>query len=172
MRVSNRVRRAVELWLDRLAAVNCKQLILGAHKCIRSNRALGREVVIMGTIKGVRQMRMFIVSLSLLVIVGTLLSGCDNLEQTTPSSQAQADTSEVASEKPAGDEAVMCPVMTDMSIDKNIYVDHEGQRIYFCCQKCIAEFKEDPEKFLKVSDGKSEAQPSADDKSDHSGHEH
>ena len=41
-----------------------------------------------------------------------------------------------------------CPVLKG-NLDKNIYVDHKGQRIYFCCKGCDAEFKKDPEKYLK-----------------------
>ena len=41
-----------------------------------------------------------------------------------------------------------CPVLQG-NIDKIIYVDYKGQRIYFCCAGCDAEFKKDPEKYLK-----------------------
>jgi YHS domain-containing protein len=41
-----------------------------------------------------------------------------------------------------------CPVLQG-NIDKNIYVDYKGQRIYFCCKGCDAEFKKDPEKYVK-----------------------
>jgi YHS domain-containing protein len=41
-----------------------------------------------------------------------------------------------------------CPVLGG-NIDKNIYVDYKGQRIYFCCKGCDAEFKKDPEKYLE-----------------------
>jgi YHS domain-containing protein len=40
-----------------------------------------------------------------------------------------------------------CPVMGG-DINKEIYADHEGQRIYFCCAACVSTFKEDPEKYL------------------------
>lgn len=42
----------------------------------------------------------------------------------------------------------MCPVYGG-EIDQSIYVDYKGQRIYFCCEGCDAEFKKDPEKYLK-----------------------
>lgn len=42
-----------------------------------------------------------------------------------------------------------CPVMGG-AIDKNFYLDHEGQRIYFCCGMCPDTFKADPAKYLKV----------------------
>jgi len=41
-----------------------------------------------------------------------------------------------------------CPVMGG-NIDKNIYIDYQGKRIYFCCTGCVEEFKKDPEKYLK-----------------------
>jgi YHS domain-containing protein len=42
----------------------------------------------------------------------------------------------------------ICPVMGG-EIDKNIYLDFEGKRIYFCCDGCKGTFKKDPEKYLK-----------------------
>lgn len=42
-----------------------------------------------------------------------------------------------------------CPVMGE-KIDRDVYVDYKGQRVYFCCTSCAAKFKADPEKYLKV----------------------
>lgn len=41
-----------------------------------------------------------------------------------------------------------CPVMGG-KINKDIYADYEGKRVYFCCKSCVAKFKEDPEKYIK-----------------------
>jgi YHS domain-containing protein len=41
-----------------------------------------------------------------------------------------------------------CPVLGG-NVDKNVYADYQGKRIYFCCQGCDAEFKKDPEKYMK-----------------------
>lgn len=41
-----------------------------------------------------------------------------------------------------------CPVL-DGKIDKKVYADYNGKRVYFCCAGCIMEFKKDPEKYLK-----------------------
>lgn len=41
-----------------------------------------------------------------------------------------------------------CPVMGG-KIDKNIYTDYNGRRIYFCCESCRQSFSKDPEKYLK-----------------------
>jgi len=46
-----------------------------------------------------------------------------------------------------------CPVM-EGKIDKNIYTDYQGKRIYFCCAGCLKEFQKDPEKYLKKMEEK------------------
>ena len=72
-------------------------------------------------------------SLARLVFVG-----CEKKEQAEPAEKtavsAKAQTT--------------CPVMGD-EIDKSIYVDHEGKRVYFCCKMCVAKFKADPDKYVK-----------------------
>lgn len=42
----------------------------------------------------------------------------------------------------------VCPVLGG-NIDKKVYIDYQGKRIYFCCTGCDAEFKKDPEKYMK-----------------------
>jgi YHS domain-containing protein len=41
-----------------------------------------------------------------------------------------------------------CPVM-GRPIQKDVFVDHEGKRIYFCCPPCKDDFLKDPAKYLK-----------------------
>jgi YHS domain-containing protein len=41
-----------------------------------------------------------------------------------------------------------CPVLGG-NIDKQVFADYQGQRIYFCCRGCDAEFKKNPEKYLQ-----------------------
>ena len=47
----------------------------------------------------------------------------------------------------------ICPVMGDkipcLILNKNIFLDYEGKRIYFCTMNCLLKFKKDPEKYLK-----------------------
>jgi len=40
-----------------------------------------------------------------------------------------------------------CPVMGG-KIDKELNVDHDGKRVYFCCPMCRKTFAEDPEKYI------------------------
>ena len=41
-----------------------------------------------------------------------------------------------------------CPVMGN-PINQELYVDHEGKRIYVCCEACISQVKENPEKYIE-----------------------
>jgi YHS domain-containing protein len=41
-----------------------------------------------------------------------------------------------------------CPVLGG-DINKQVYADYKGKRIYFCCAGCDKEFAKDPEKYLK-----------------------
>ncbi len=41
-----------------------------------------------------------------------------------------------------------CPVMGG-EIDSSFFVDHEGKRVYFCCEACIETFNESPDKYLE-----------------------
>ncbi len=44
-------------------------------------------------------------------------------------------------------EQTTCPVM-GKSIDKSIYVDYNGMRVYLCCNDCREKFNADPEKYI------------------------
>jgi len=68
--------------------------------------------------------------------------GHEGHEQATGKSK-EASTQEIAQEK--------CPVM-GLPIKEDIYVDYQGERIYFCCAGCPEKFKENPEKYLAKLD--------------------
>jgi len=42
----------------------------------------------------------------------------------------------------------LCPVM-GMEINREVFIDYRGKRIYFCCPDCINKFKADPAMYLK-----------------------
>ena len=64
---------------------------------------------------------------------------------------AGADESQAAGGQAAAAQAVkkqtVCPVEGGQ-VKTNLFVDFKGQRIYFCCDGCPAEFKKDPAKFM------------------------
>jgi YHS domain-containing protein len=57
----------------------------------------------------------------------------------------------VLAESETGKAAVQteCPIMDGMKINKSVYVDYEGKRVYFCCAGCPNMFKKDPAKHMK-----------------------
>lgn len=42
----------------------------------------------------------------------------------------------------------LCPVMGG-EIDKSVYTDYEGKRVYFCCAGCIESFRKAPDKYIE-----------------------
>jgi YHS domain-containing protein len=47
-----------------------------------------------------------------------------------------------------GADQTQCPVMGGM-INKNVYADYQGNRVYFCCPPCLKEFKRSPDLYIK-----------------------
>jgi len=47
-----------------------------------------------------------------------------------------------------GKQQTACPVQHGR-INKELYADYQGQRVYFCCPECIPIFKKTPEAYLK-----------------------
>lgn len=44
-------------------------------------------------------------------------------------------------------EQTTCPVMGG-AIDKNIFIEYKGKKVYFCCPGCEGQFKKEPEKYI------------------------
>jgi YHS domain-containing protein len=47
-----------------------------------------------------------------------------------------------------GKPQTVCPIQGG-AIDRSIYTDYKGYRIYFCCGGCPEEFNKNPEKYMK-----------------------
>ncbi len=69
-----------------------------------------------------------------LLFVGVLLASASMVFAESTNVAAKAQTS--------------CPVMGG-AVNHKIFVDYQGQRIYFCCNGCTADFNKDPEKYIK-----------------------
>jgi len=44
-------------------------------------------------------------------------------------------------------EQTTCPVMGG-AINKDIFVEYKGKKVYFCCPECKAKFEKEPEKYI------------------------
>jgi YHS domain-containing protein len=71
------------------------------------------------------------------------------MQQTEKMAVATAEeANKTATTAVAAMEQTTCPVMEGNKIDKNIFVEYKGKKVYFCCTSCKAEFNKDPEKYI------------------------
>ena len=61
-------------------------------------------------------------------------------------SKTAAVTTEVQAAAPLRDQTT-CPVMAGLAIDKTLFVEQDGRRIYVCCAGCLAPIREDFDKY-------------------------
>lgn len=69
-------------------------------------------------------------------------------QATAPAAAKDAAVAPAATTAPAKAQAT-CPVMGG-KIDKALFCDVEGKRIYVCCAGCIKSIKKDPAKYIKI----------------------
>jgi YHS domain-containing protein len=75
------------------------------------------------------------------------IAGCKKKEQpATPKAPAEVNKTADAA---AGDtiEQTTCPVMGG-AINKKVFVEYKGKKVYFCCASCKGDFEKDPEKYI------------------------
>ncbi len=106
------------------------------------------------------------ISIILLVLASLIaVSGCKKNPEPTPVTQTAVDTPQIAEAAKdaaadaqaktetavaAAGEQTTCPVMVGRAIDKNLFVEYKGKKVYFCCKGCIPEFNKEPEKYVKL----------------------
>jgi YHS domain-containing protein len=96
-----------------------------------------------------------VLALAGVIGAGALLVGCGRSEtpaQSVASERASATAPAATSpgdKAPADHAQTTCPVMGG-KINKAIFADYQGKRVYFCCGACPAEFKKDPAKYVKI----------------------
>jgi len=78
---------------------------------------------------------------SLLLVGLIVVNGCKESE---PAGPGESESEAVAA---AATEQTICPVM-EGAIDKNIFVEYQGKKVYFCCAGCKDKFEAEPEKYL------------------------
>ncbi len=97
-----------------------------------------------------------------IALVGFGLAGCKKKTEPTASAKSPSmeNTAKKATTAAAEDakkttaaaaettEQTMCPVMDGNKIDKNVFVEYKGKKVYFCCTACKAKFEADPEKYV------------------------
>ena len=88
---------------------------------------------------------------ALAIATVALATGC-NEQKAKGTGEAPGKKTTAVAAAPTGKPQTMCPVMAG-KVDKNLYADHEGKRVYFCCAGCVDEFKKNPAKYIKKLEG-------------------
>jgi YHS domain-containing protein len=93
----------------------------------------------------------------IILIALVLLNGCNKSEPGTKEPAATEMKQEMSQQKTEAEDQTMqvasateqtlCPVMGE-PIDKNIFVEYEGKKVYFCCKGCETKFNENPELYI------------------------
>jgi YHS domain-containing protein len=87
-----------------------------------------------------------------LLITGTLilatisLAGCKKKEETTQKTET-TETEQVVAAVTDVIEQTTCPIM-GAPINKNLFTEYKGKKVYFCCPGCKEKFEEAPEQYL------------------------
>ena len=87
-------------------------------------------------------MKVVVSLISVLLVAGLLVTspGCKKGKKSD-----QAPTTKTALVTKA---QTTCPI-DDEQIDKDIYGDYEGKRVYFCCSDCRDVFNDDPTSYVQ-----------------------
>ena len=101
-----------------------------------------------------KKLAIFLGCAGMIVAISLFLSGCkDKTDSGTTSVQApQSNTGTMVQNTvaAAGEtiEQTICPVMKN-PIDKDVYVEYQGKKVYFCCEDCKETFAKNPEEYIK-----------------------
>jgi hypothetical protein len=106
------------------------------------------------------------------VLAGLLIAGVSWAEEGHGHHAKEAEQAKITPQ-------TTCPVMGG-KINKNLYVEHDGKRVYVCCKGCIGAVQKEPEKYIKKLEAAGVAlDPAAEEKkeagganAEHKGHPH
>ena len=64
------------------------------------------------------------------------------------STTAAEDANMTAATAMTSTEQTTCPIMDGNKINKKVFVEYKGKKVYFCCASCKGDFEKDPEKYI------------------------
>lgn len=88
------------------------------------------------------------IAVVLMTVTAFAVASMAAAQTTNTNAPAKVQTEKVAKNVKKVVHQTMCPVMGN-AIDKKLFVDFEGKRIYVCCAGCLETVKKDPAKYIK-----------------------
>ena len=85
--------------------------------------------------------------ISLLLVGLIMLNGCKKSEPTPSETSDAAMMDEPAEAVASAAEQTTCPIM-GTAINKALFTEYKGKKVYFCCPGCKEKFNEEPEKYI------------------------
>lgn len=89
---------------------------------------------------------MAVVAIAVATVIFLSLSGCRG------DHDDHAGHDHTSVHEPSGEAVTVaqttCPVMEGSPINKALFVEYEGKRVYFCCAGCPEMFQANPEKYI------------------------
>jgi len=98
----------------------------------------------------VKQFKTMFMLISLLLVGLIMLNGCKKSEPTPSETSDTAmidEAAEVVASVASAAEQTTCPIM-GTAINKALFVEYKGKKVYFCCPGCEDKFNEEPEKYI------------------------
>jgi YHS domain-containing protein len=78
------------------------------------------------------------------VVMGLMIISCAE-EEKSPKKVEEVATQDVTSKAP---KTQTTDAFSGNPINRNIYADYQGKRIYFCCANSKKQFENDPERYI------------------------
>jgi YHS domain-containing protein len=97
---------------------------------------------------GARLLGYLVLTMILAAGVSALLIGCQKDKPTAGAPQTSTAQPAPAAEAAQTGMQTTCPVMEGNPINKAIFVEYKGQKVYFCCKGCPEQFLTNPEKYI------------------------
>jgi YHS domain-containing protein len=82
----------------------------------------------------------------MLMLTMISLTGCKEKTETAEPA-VKTETEQVVAAVSEEIEQTTCPVM-DGAINKNLFTEYKGKKVYFCCPGCKEKFEENPEQYI------------------------
>jgi YHS domain-containing protein len=89
----------------------------------------------------------FFLVFSMFVIIGCKKKSEPAIQEETFIKAVESDIQKAKEVTASMSEQTLCPIM-DAPINKELYTEYQGKKVYFCCPGCNEKFEQNPEQYI------------------------